>query len=78
MTGRHWLRVITISVLAGTIAASAITFLDWRLNPGGIFRDTQGTDWTVVAETALSWYWPVTVLVFLVGVATVFLFARPR
>jgi hypothetical protein len=36
-----------------------MTIANWRLNPSGIFHDEQGTDWTIVAETALSWFWPV-------------------
>lgn len=36
-----------------------MTVADWWLNPSGIFHNEQGTDWAIVTETALSWFWPV-------------------
>lgn len=36
-----------------------MTCLDWRLNPGGIFRGAAGTNWSVVLETAWSWFLPI-------------------
>jgi hypothetical protein len=40
------------------LAASTMSFLDWRLNPGGIFRGGDGTIWPVVWETWISWFVP--------------------
>lgn len=60
---RPWLAALAAGAAAGLAAAATATFLDWRLNPGGIFRDADGTRWAVVAETASSWFWPVALLV---------------
>ena len=51
------------------LVAIPMTVVDWRLNPSGIFQNEQGTHWAVVAETALSWFWPVAVLALVVSVA---------
>lgn len=60
-------RAITMSALSGLlvglIVAGIMTFVDWRANPGGIFRDAAGTHWRIVLETAWTWAWPVTLLV---------------
>ena len=45
-------------------AASAVpAFMDWRLNPGGLFRSGAGTHWGIVIETMWTWFWPVFLLV---------------
>lgn len=49
-------------LVAGVIVSALMTYPDWRLNPGGIFRDANGTDWAVVGQTAWSWFWPVALL----------------
>jgi hypothetical protein len=55
------------SVVAGLGVALPTTWADWRLNPAGIFRsESGGTDWSIVLETALSWFVPVAIPVFLV------------
>ena len=59
MSARCWVSALAVSVAAGTLVAVVMTFLDWQLNPGGIFHDELGTRWTVVAETAASWFFPV-------------------
>ncbi len=48
-----------VGVLTGLVVSALMAFMDWRLNPGGIFHNDAGTDWAVVTETALSWLWPV-------------------
>ena len=63
---RTWKIATVTGFLTGLVVAAAMTIMDWRLNPGGIFHSELGTDWTVVAETALSWLWPVALLALLV------------
>ena len=63
MTGKRLLLAVGVGALVGVVVAAVMTFLDWRLNPGGIFHDTQGTDWGIVLETAVSWFGPVFVVV---------------
>lgn len=42
------------------MAASIMTYQDWRLNPGGIFfSEENGTQWPFVWETWISWFLPV-------------------
>ena len=60
---RVFLSSLTVGLLAGLVVATVATLLDWRLNPGGIFHDAAGTNWAVVAETAMSWFLPVALLV---------------
>lgn len=69
MGRRAWLAGAALGGLAGLVTASVMTLLDWRLNPGGVFRGPEGTDWSVVVETAVSWLWPVALLVAAVAVA---------
>ena len=48
-------------VIAGLVSAIA-TALDWHANPAGIFHGGAGTNWGVVLETFLSWFWPLLLL----------------
>ena len=49
--------------LAVAFALAAIpTFIDWHINPSGIFHDTGGTHWGFVRETFLSWFFPILLL----------------
>ena len=48
-------------VLAAMVAGTA-TAIDWYENPGGIFRSAQGTQWSFVLETFISWFWPFALL----------------
>lgn len=54
-----WWRGILGGVTIGVGVAAAATLLDWRFNPAGIFHDEDGTRWSVVWETAVSWFVPV-------------------
>ena len=62
MAGRRqaaWVEALALGTASGLIVAASATWRDWRLNPGGIFHGADGTDWSVVAETAWTWFWPV-------------------
>lgn len=59
MSGRPWITGACLGIAAGVLVASAMSFVDWRINPGGVFRDEQGTRWLIVGETWLSWFVPV-------------------
>ena len=69
MQRRSWILGGVGGLLAGLLVAVPLTIADWRLNPTGIFHDEDGTDWAVVAETALSWFWPVALIALIVTVA---------
>ena len=78
MKTRIWMLGLLVGALVGLVVASVMTFLDWRLNPGGIFRDAQGTDWTVVTETAVSWFAPISGLVSVLAILVLLWIARRR
>lgn len=59
MNRRFWMIGLGVGVLVGLIVAFTATYRDWRQNPGGIFHNTEGTDWSVVVETGVSWFVPV-------------------
>lgn len=54
------LQSLGCGVAIALVAATTMTWLDWRLNPGGIFRHQEGTtNGPIVLETALSWFVPI-------------------
>jgi phosphotransferase system glucose/maltose/N-acetylglucosamine-specific IIC component len=63
VNGRGIARVIVSGLVAGLLVAGVMAFLDWRVNPGGLFHDSSGTDWLIVRATAWSWFWPIALLV---------------
>ena len=60
---RSWIIGVTAGCLVGLVVSAAMTVMDWRLNPAGIFHDAAGTNWGVVAATAWSWFWPLALIV---------------
>ena len=69
---------VAVGVVFGLIVASVMTFLDWRLNPGGIFHDAQSTDWGIVWETAMSWFTPIAAVTGAVAAVIRFLISRRK
>ena len=59
MKRRLWISGALIGLAAGLVVAGVMTYLDWRLNPGGIFHGTAGTNWPVLLETVWTWFLPV-------------------
>jgi hypothetical protein len=61
-------RTTTIAVITAlavaVVLAAFFTAWDWIENPGGIFRDTRGTNWRFVFGTARSWFVPVFLATF--------------
>lgn len=74
----NWTFAAIIGLLAGTGVAAAMTIADWRLNPGGIFHGSLGTNWPVVIETALSWLWPVALAAFVTALIVLYAIAWIR
>jgi hypothetical protein len=70
MKRRSWVLGALVGLLVGLLVSIPMTVADWLLNPADIFRDDEGTDWVVVAETLTSWFWPFA-LVALVTTLTV-------
>lgn len=72
MEKRNHARSVTLGIatalLIALIVACVMTFMDWRLNPSGIFRGESGTHWARVAETATSWFLPTAAIACIVTV----------
>ena len=54
-----WLLGVVGGGAVGLAVAATMTYMDWRLNPGGIFHDAENTHWAIVWDTAISWFLPV-------------------
>ena len=62
-------RLLCVALVLATLLASLMSFLDWRANPAGLFHGEQGTNWSVVGETAWTWWWPSALVLSLIGLA---------
>ena len=69
---------VIAGLVVGLVVAVAMTIADWRLNPSAIFHNEHGTDWAVVFETAISWFWPVSLVTFVLAVAVHYWVSRIR
>ncbi len=78
MHARIWKLAAIVGTLTGIVVSAIMTFLDWRLNPGGIFHNDAGTNWTIVAETAFSWLWPVALIAFAATAVVLYAIRRIR
>ncbi|MEQ8859701.1 MAG: hypothetical protein RIC56_13735 [Pseudomonadales bacterium] len=51
-----------IGIVSGVSIAGVVTLIvtvwEWLENPSGIFHDADGTRWSFVFDTALSWFVP--------------------
>lgn len=70
------MQAVLVGATLGLVVSSVVTFLDWRLNPGGIFHGDAGTNWIVVAETGFSWFLPVAAGASVVAALALFLYSR--
>ena len=71
-----WTTGLAIGTVVGLVVAITATLRDWLLNPSGVFHGSGGTNWSVVAETAVSWFVPVTLLVTALAVPVLQLLRR--
>jgi hypothetical protein len=55
---QFWLFGLTIGLAFAFLFAAIFTIESWVENPGGIFRDSTGTNWGFVYDTASSWFLP--------------------
>ena len=70
---RLWLSGLALGLAASAVLAIVMTYADWRLNPGGIFWNKQGTNWAIVWETLVSWFVPTIPAAVILSVAVLFL-----
>lgn len=76
MNRKHWMLGIVMGLGGGLTVAVIMTFLDWRINPDGLFHDANGTHWPVVLETAFSWFAPATLFVGITAWVALFAIAH--
>ena len=62
---KFWLFGLSIGLAFGILFAATFTIWDWAENPGGIFRDSTGTNWGFVYDTASSWFLPTFLYAFI-------------
>lgn len=58
---------IVVVVVAATIATVA-TLVEWSTAPDVVFQGANGTDWSALGETWISWFWPVALVGLPIGV----------
>jgi hypothetical protein len=58
---------LTTGIVTALLITALFTTLDWARNFGGIFQNESGTNWTIVYETALSWFAPSLLLISLIA-----------
>ena len=68
MNIRSWLLGGIVGSFVGLMVAVGMTFVGWRQNPAGLFHSDQDTHWDIVFETALSWFWPIAIIVLVLTV----------
>ena len=64
-------KILTLSLTLGTITSFIVTFIitlwEWIENPGSIFHNKNGTNWSFVYDTAISWFIPTFINVTLIS-----------
>jgi hypothetical protein len=68
-----WLFGLLVGVALASVLTVFISVREWFDNPGGIFRDENGTNWSFVFETATSWFVPT--FLYTAVIATILRFA---
>jgi hypothetical protein len=78
MNVKRWFLGLIGGIAIGFLVGAYFAYIDWSLNPGGIFQDEQGTNWKFVMETLTSWWVPVAGWVTLISWVVLFLITRFR
>ncbi len=64
---------LTIGSTSAFILTLIITIWEWIENPSGIFHNENGTNWSFVYDTAISWFVPTFVNVTVISAIIYFL-----
>jgi NADH:ubiquinone oxidoreductase subunit 6 (subunit J) len=76
LTATAFIRAVAIAALAALLLAVVVTWLDWRLNPGGVFHDAGVTNWKAVGETVASWFLPAFPVIAALALPITYWFSR--
>lgn len=71
---RDVVTALVASLVLGLAVGGGFAAYDWRLNPGGIFRGPDGTNWQFMFETSFSWFLPIAVTAFPVLLAILWIY----
>jgi ABC-type dipeptide/oligopeptide/nickel transport system permease component len=64
---KFWAFGLFIAFWLALILAIVFSVWSWIENPGGIFRDSVGTNWRFVYDTAESWFNPTFLYTFVIA-----------
>lgn len=53
-----WLHSVGFGFVIALIVTLVVTIWEWIENPSDIFHGSEGTHWSIVWETAMSWFIP--------------------
>jgi len=55
------------------LVASLMALWNWIENPGSIYHDSSGTNWSFIWDTFFSWFWPLLLLLLPVSLLVAYL-----
>ena len=67
VVSRFWLFGPTIGLVSALLAATVFTTLDLVRNYSDVFRNSSGTNWSLVYDTSVSWLVPTFLYVTIVA-----------
>lgn len=62
-----WAFGLFIAIGLALLLSIIFSAWSWAENPGGIFRDSAGTNWNFVYDTAISWFVPTFLNTFIIA-----------
>lgn len=67
---------LAVGLVFASLLTAIFTISEWSDNPGNIFRDDTGTNWSFVFDTAASWFVPAFLYGFVVAAGFHLLISR--
>ncbi|WP_076409383.1 hypothetical protein [Shewanella sp. UCD-KL12] len=58
LSSQFWFFGLLVGLVGASLITSVITIWELIENPGGIFHNEQGLNWSFVFDTASSWFMP--------------------
>lgn len=75
---KQLIRLVLVTFVLAVVVASIMTWLDWRVNPNGIFYSESVIHWSVVWQTLSSWLWPLWLMFLALGYVGIILVSLVR
>ncbi len=61
------IKLLLVTLVIALLLSMLATWMDWRVNPSGIFYSESVIHWLVVWQTLSSWLWPLWVMLAALG-----------